>query len=182
MIYYDSSLAPVIESIYLEEPIDNRIGSCNIIVNPENLTYIFGKTIIINDPDYIWNDALKLRDQGCKVISRIYTEIEGISYQPYIMRINMSLMWNGETIDLGDKSLHMREILDLLSQDDDQKFKYEIDKKRLYFPKIKTKSGIYDIHGSLGALGWALHQVGIDTSKDCKFKNLDLLKLGKVFN
>ena len=181
MIYYDTSLASVIESIYLDESLDNRIGTCNIIVNPENLTYIFGKTIIISDPDYLWEDAIKLSNQGCRVISRIKTDIQGIHYQPYIMRVNMSIIWNGETIDLKKESLCMKDILSYLIDDRDQKFKYDIEKRMLYFPKIKTDTGILDLHGDLSSLGWALHQVGINVKKDCKFNNLDLIKSGKLY-
>jgi hypothetical protein len=181
MIYYESDLAPVIESIYLEESLDNRLGLCNILVNPERLDYMFGKTVIINDPNYLWQDAIKLMSQGCKVISRIKTSVEGISYQPYILNVNMSILWNGETIDLRDNPLPMNEILSLLVSDHDQKFKYDIDKRELYFPKIKTRSGTKDIYGNLSALGWALNQVGENQIDDEKFKNLDLIKTNKVF-
>lgn len=181
MIYYESDLAPVIESIYLEEPLDSRLGSCNILVNPRNINYIFGKTIIINDPDYelVW--ALRLIEQGCKVISRIQVGVEGIDFQPYIMRVNFNIMWNGEVIDLGNEKVHMKEVLSLLSSDNDQKFKYDIEKRCLYFPKISLKTGCKDHFGNLTALGWALHQVGENQGNFGKFENLDLVKTKKCF-
>lgn len=180
MIYFESDLAPVIESIYLGENISDRLGSCNILVNPIHLDYMFGKTVIINDPDYLWVNAIKLRDQGCKIISRIKTGVEGISFQPYIMRINMSLMWNGEVLDMTDKNKSMSSILESLIKDEDQKFKYDIEKKILYFPKIKTVSGTKDLFGNLSILGWALHQVG-ENQIVSRFSNLDIIKSKKVF-
>src|SRR5574344_1216739 len=181
MIYFESDLAPVIESIYLGENISDRLGACNILVNPVRLDYMFGKTVIINDPDYLWVNAIKLRDQGCRVISRIRTDIDGISFQPYIMRINMSIMWNGEIVDLRETNKSMSSILDYLNNDDDQKFKYDINKMTLYFPKVKTKTGNKDLYGNLTALGWALHQVGENQEIDSKFNNLDIIKSKKVF-
>ena len=51
MIYLEG-LESIAESIYLDENLDNRAGNCNIFVNPDNIGYIVGKTIIINKLGY----------------------------------------------------------------------------------------------------------------------------------
>lgn len=180
MIYYDRDLSPVIESIYLGEPLSGNLGKCNILVNPEHLEYMFGKTVIINDPDYSWSDAITLTRQGCRVISRLRTEIQGIDFQPYILRVNMSLRWNGEFLDFSSSRVHMSDVLGSLCGDD-QKFKYDIDKRELYFPKILCGQGVQDYFGNLTALGWALQQVGCNIINSSKFVDLDLKKTKKVW-
>ena len=173
MVYYSDSLAPIIESIYLEEPIDSSLPHCNIVVNPKNLSYIYGKTIIINDPSYDWSEVVSLAEgHGCRVISRYSVPFPDILVQPYLIRINPHLLWSGEVLER-DPTRSQEEILDSLVEKDDQHFRYDPDKRILYFPKIPGQFN----PGS--ALAWALHQVGENQEFSGKFQDLDVLKLYK---
>lgn len=178
MIYYSNSLDAVIESIYLGEGLEDSLGRCNIIVNPVNLNYMSGKIAIINDYNYSWNSVSQLVETGSKVISRVHTNIPGVNYQPYILRVNQRIRWNGEILDLRGKKYKTQEILSLLCGED-QKFKYDVEKQELYFPKILTETGTKDSLGDLSCLGWALQQVGINIKTDTKFTDLDVVKTMK---
>ena len=47
MIYLEG-LESIVECIYLNDELDNKISSCDVFVNPESIKYLTGKTIIIN--------------------------------------------------------------------------------------------------------------------------------------
>lgn len=173
MIYFSSSLDSIIESIYLDEGVSDKLGKCNIIVNPKNLNYIFGKIVIINDPNYPISDAVTLANNGCKVISRLNFEIPGIKYQPYILNINMNIMWNGEYYEPSENTIK--------TIYDNNLFKYNEDRKILYMPKIfPWPIDVKDEGGSLSGLGWALQQVGENIIEDTYFRDLDVIKTKKI--
>lgn len=166
-------ISSLIESIYLKESVGNRQGICNIFVNPESVSYLAGKTIIINMPDYPEEKLEILKNNGCKIISRIYTNIGYIEVQPYILRVDFDILWNGRT--LGDDT----ETDEILSEGDSC---FDEDNGILYFPKIvyKDKSKLMDSWGNLNCIGWALQQVGINVKTDTPFINLDIIKTKKV--
>lgn len=174
MIYF-SGLDSIIESVYLSSDLDNKIGGCDVFVNPINLKYLVGKVVILSDPDYPDSNIDVLSLNGCHIISRTYRSRDDIEVQPYILRLNFDAMWNGMVIqDLGELELDT-----LLDKDI---CRYDILKGVLYFPKI-YKTGRYktsDEYGNLSYLGWVLQQVGINIKQSSVFSNLDILKTGKV--
>lgn len=165
MVYF-SDLNSVIESIYLSETLGEKIGTCNIFINPENISYLIGKVVIINKLDYPENNIIKLISNRCKVISRIYINMEEVSFQPYILYPEFNIMWNGCEVDL---------ISDILSN-----CSFDLKKLKLFFPKVKSKAYRIDDKGNLTALGWALQQVGVNIIKDTPFIDLDILKIKKM--
>lgn len=171
MIYF-SGLDSIIESIYLSDELDNRVGSCEVFINPDNVKYIIGKTVIISVCDYPSEKIDILSKNGCHIISRVYSSREDVEVQPYIMRLNFSIMWNG-------RSLNSCDSLDSLLDNDN--CTYDLDNNTLYFPKIispilKTK----DEYENLTVLGWVLQQIGINIKQSTVFENLDIIKTGKV--
>ena len=68
MIYLEG-LESVIESVYLNDPVSDKVGECKVLVNPENIKYLTGRTIILtgNKP-YPEEKITKLLDNGCKII------------------------------------------------------------------------------------------------------------------
>lgn len=165
MIYYDGDLGSIIESVYLREDLDEHLSVSGIVVNPANPQYIFCKTVVLNDPTYL--HAHILSEHGCRVLSRI-EGMEGTEYQPYIIRPDLMLQWNGEVLEFDEKKGYTeicKEVLEehiRLGEDG-----------RLYFPKILSSTI------PLGsALSWALHQVGIQYFSG-RYQDLDVLKTCK---
>ena len=171
MIYLDS-LESIIESVYLEDSLSGKVGECNVFVNPGSIKYLTSKTVVITVNDYGADKISSLLDNGCKVISRVYCDNDKVEIQPYIMRINNDIMWNGEILTQfsGTRSLI-----------DSGNVRYDDETGRLYFPKIyDPEIDIVDAYGNLTSLGWALQQVGINIKTDTAFTNLDLIKTGKI--
>ena len=171
MIYF-SGLDSIIESIYLDDNITNKLGTSNIFVNPENVKYIIGKIIIINTCDYPEEKINTLLSNNCKIISRVYINNSKVDIHPYILKLNFNIMWNGKVI--GDYST-LDEILD------NDECSFNINDNTLYFPKINNnKLKTKDTFGNLTAIGWVLQQVGVNIKSDTPFINLDIIKTGKV--
>lgn len=177
MIYLDG-LSSIIESEYLNEELSTRVSQCSVFVNPENIRYLVGKVIIINSIEYDTDTNIPiLLQNNCKVISRIKTEIDEVSFQPYIMNINRRIRWNGKTIEEPET---LNKILD------DGWCEFDISKYFLYFPKVSFTPDnhigpeVIDAEGNLTGYGWALHQVGINIRPDTPFRNLDIIKTGKI--
>lgn len=172
MIYFEG-LESIIECIYLEDTISNRTGNCNIFINPENITYMIGKTVIINSCEYPDDNIKILLGNGCKVISRVYNDIPGVEVRPYILKINDRVFWNGMIVD---KFSDFSELLEM------DYCKFDMDNYKLYFPKILGDMEDYrvmDAYGNLSVLGWVLQQVGVNIKKDTPFTNLDVIKTQK---
>ena len=170
MIYLEG-LESVIESVYLNDPVSDKVGECKVLVNPENIKYLTGRTIILtgNKP-YPEEKITKLLDNGCKIISRVYTENPNIEVQPYILRLCFDIMWNGRVIN---------SCLDVPDLFNSEEILYK--SGVLYFPKIyDPRILVQDNYGNLNCIGWALQQVGINIKKDTPFTNLDILKTGKI--
>lgn len=168
MVYFNG-LDSIIESIYLEDKLGNKVGDCNVFINPDNIKYLVGKVVIINSLTYPAINIQSLIDNGNKVVSRIKTKIKEVFYQPYIIRVAPGIMYNGRTVC---GKISNDEIL--------QDYCYFPDSV-LYFPKLDPSYyDVMDDSGNLTALGWALHQVGVKIRDDLSFQNLDIIKLGKI--
>lgn len=178
MVFNDGILSNI-EATYLEEPTNSRIGNCGILINPGEVSYIINKTIIINRPDYPLENIYKLLERRNHIISRIQlgdkSLVGRIHFEPYIMRVNYSLCWNGDVLSYpgGDDVVGWLEDGQLDSMPD-------TDKVVLYFPKLLNlpESVLMDGLGNLTSLGWAEHQVGINLGKT--YLDMDLLKTNKV--
>ena len=146
MIYFEG-LESIAESIYLDENLDNRSGNCNIFVNPENIGYLVGKTIIINTLNYPESKIQKLLENRCKIISRVKINDERIEFCPYILRVCMGISWNGIDLDefprLGLSTLFEEELCSFSTSD-----------YVLHFPRISSRTNTNDEDGNLTALGW----------------------------
>ena len=175
MIYF-SGLDSVIESIYLGEDLGNKVGECDIFVNPERVSYIADRVVIISSPSYPESSIETLLINGNKVISRVRvnknSEItdettRSVLFQPYIMRVSGNIIFSGLVVPYSDSLLR-----DYCT--------YDPDLCSLYFPKLSGKMpDLMDDLGNLSYLGWALHQVGQNTGESC-FKDLDIVKLKKI--
>lgn len=172
MIYLEG-LGSVIESIYLEEDLSNKVGNCNVFVNPSNVKYIIGKTVIINTCEYPESNLNVLIENKCNVISRVYIENQNIEIQPYILRICPQVMWNGRIIE---EPMTLNNILDC------GYCEFDSDEFKLYFPKFYNCSDTKpkDEYGNLTVLGWVLQQVGININKKTPLTDLDIIKTGKI--
>ncbi len=171
MIYLEG-LESIIESVYLNDRLSDKIGECKVLVNPGNIKYLTGRTIILTgNKEYPEEKISKLYDNGCKIISRTYTSNPKIEVQPYILRLSFGIMWNGRIINT---CLDTSDLLD----SEDIVYKSGV----LYFPKIYDPTiSICDSYGNLNCIGWALQQVGMNIKTDTPFVNLDILKTGKIF-
>lgn len=177
MVYLEG-LESIIECIYLNEELDNKISTCEVFVNPSDVKYVVGKTVIINVLGYPKNMVDALLKNNCRIISRVYDiENEKIEVRPYILRLNTNIQWNGRLVeDYGDN------LTDLLERNECD---FSIDDYMLYFPKIKSldkgNSKTMDLYGNLTAVGWALQQVGVNLSSNSTFTDLDIVKTKKLF-
>lgn len=172
MIYFEG-LESIIECLYLEDNISNRPSNCDIFVNPENITYMMGRTVIINSCDYPEENVKTLLSNGCRVISRVYSDIPEIEVRPYILKLNERINWNGEVV---------RKFSDFSELLEEDHCRFDIDNYKLYFPKIyglSEENKVMDDYGNLSVLGWVLQQVGINIKTDTPFINMDVIKTQK---
>ena len=183
MIYFDETenniLNSIVEGIYLSEKFSDRIGNSDIVVCPCNIKYIVNKTVIINKLDYPITSIQRLLENGCDIISRVDLGemMDYIEHQPYIMKPDFGIMWNGMTVDVSDL-VDLYEIVQAL--EDRIVFNPEKDLV-LYFPKLigVNKKFVQDNKSNLTALGWLMHQVGVNT-RESEFLDMDLLKTKKL--
>lgn len=177
MVYF-SGLSSIIESIYLDENLNDKIGSSKIFINPKNISYLTGKVIIINELNYPEKNIETLIKNNCKIISRIKLDNSpNIEFQPYILRVCFGIRWNGITIELPEETKEMIDtILDNCS--------YMSDKKILLFPKLvgdNVNKIATDDSENLTGIGWALQQSGINICKtETPFIDLDIIKTKKM--
>jgi hypothetical protein len=178
-----NSFESVIEALYLGEALTCDLGKSDVRVNPKfdrlELDYTFGKTIILTDDLTEEQVITKLLGGNNRIISRVKYKNPEVLFQPYIMRINFNVMWNGETYKCPPNLTNSREIFKWIG--DIGSYDCE-DNVELYFPKILgvPENITKDKDGNLNSLGWVLHQVGINLDKTSKFKDLDLLKTKKI--
>ena len=173
MIYFEG-LDTVIESIYLDDELGNKIGECSVFINPDNTKYLIGRTVILNSTIYLESKIKELLDNGNQVISRLNLGIDGILYQPYLLRISEKIQYSGKEVYKAN---------DYTAKDILQNYcNLDPETGTLYFPKLYNlpKYLLQDNFGNLSGLGWACQQVGINIKEDTVFKNLDVIKLKKL--
>ena len=175
MIYYSDQVEELIEGVYLGEELSTRTGCCGIYVNPANIKYLVGKIVIINRFDYDPSNIGELCGNGCKVISRVWIGDQRVSYQPYIIRVDEGISWNGLELETGPDG----DVYELLRDNYTARTNDRGGDVRLFFPKIYDVEGVLDERGNLSGLGWALHQVGVNIG-DQAYKDLDVLKTKKL--
>lgn len=177
MISISGGLPSIVESIYLGEELGSYDGCSDIIVNPLKTKYLTGKVVIINDVGYDSSEVETLRRNGCKVISRV-SSVEGDTFQPYLIRICYDVMWNGDTLERLPSVIKADDIV--LGRSEVCRLK--LPDYKLFFPKIERvrKEELMDHLGNLSWLGWVLHQVGINLKEGTDFKDLDVIKTGKI--
>ena len=125
-----TGLDSVIESLYLKERLTNQSKSGNILINPVNVTYTTGKTIVINHKYYPLDWIKQLVKNRNKVITRLNFNIPGSIFDPYILRINDNILSSGEYIDLIGEGFY-------------QEVEYKFDGTKLYYPIPRS---FYDHH------------------------------------
>lgn len=172
----DNALYSIIEGIYLSERFDVRFKNSNILVCPDRTKYVIGKTIIINSNNYPIDKCIELFNNGCTIISRVKYDLDFVNYQPYLLYPEPNIMWNGMSISA--KDLDIIEITRKL----EESIIFNMSEGKLYFPKLLNLDNklLYSEEGDLTALGWLMHQVGINVSKNSLFQDLDLLKTCKT--
>ncbi len=183
MLYLDdceiNSLYSIIESIYLGEKSSDRLSNSGILVNPDRVNYISGKTVVINHLPYSMELCDILHSNGCSIISRIQLSEsrDYIKFQPYYIKPEFRIAWNGMTLDV--KDLDFPEIMESL---EDSVILILSEQPEIYFPKLLNlrQDLVYDDSSNLTALGWLMHQVGLNTDKGSKFQDMDLLKTKKM--
>lgn len=171
MIFLDG-LNSLIESIYLNEEISSKPGNSTIFVNPENVKYIIGKIIIVSSVSYPEEKINVLISNNCKIISRVKINNPKVELAPYILKMDLNIMWNG-------KILNNFESMNKILEEDDCSF--DMNSNTLYFPKLSyIPKEAMDEYGNLSSLGWVLQQVGTNIKENTPFKNLDILKTKKI--
>jgi len=183
MIYLDDSIENTLycisEGMYLGEKFSDRFGNSDILINPLSIKYVTGKCIIINQPNYPKENIDILRSNGGNtIISRVKLDYmpEDVEFDPYEIQVELSVMWNGMYICVNN--LDINEITQKL----ENSIIFSEDRTELYFPKLLNikEELIRDSEGNITALGWLLHQVGINTAKNSVFQDLDALKIQKI--
>lgn len=151
-------LPSILESLYLEEQLTTKIREITIEVNPVNLKFLSGKTIIINSRDYV----LPAEHGYCNtIISRVKEcQSSDITYLPYLPKVIPNIVWNGMYVD------SLEEAEDV----------YLFDEKTIYFPKINN----FNVSDEdLDYLGFLEYQVGYNFFENSPFQDLDILKCRK---
>lgn len=165
MIYFNG-LFSILESLYLNINVTDKLINSTIIVNPNSASYTFGKTIILNMPGINENLIEKLINNGNTIISRIPGYNSKIKIVPYLEKVLFNINWNGKT----EEYISMRNIEDI---------DFEVNYPNLYFPKAKKYEDTL-INNYPSALGILLYQVGMDNIINNKlFNNLDIIKCKK---
>lgn len=166
-----NGIESIIESTYLNEIISTKISSCNIFVNPKNIKFLARKIVIINITNYQEEYIKQLLDNECKVISRVKYDFKDVEFEPYILKINSNVFWNGDTIKQPE------ELNDIL---EDDLCYYDINNNILRFPKLTDLKNVIDKEGNLSCIGWTMQQIGINLKTNTPFVNLDILKTKKI--
>lgn len=185
---FKNSLASILEAIYLKEPITSKFGKAGIAVNPMNLDYILGRIIIFNLPGIPENIVREAVEHSKTVISRVKfgnPDLDKrVNFQPYIMRIDSDVMWDGTAFPCPDEIKETQEVLDMFGDIRDFP-ESEIPEctPEISIPKIThiRESLVHDCDGNLTCLGWALHQVGVNCGESSKYQDMDVIKTWKVW-
>lgn len=168
-LIFGTDLGSLVESVYLGIPYTDNQRGYGIIVNPYRVTYIVGKTVIINRFDYPQDLITELSRNNNTIISRVWKESEGVIFDPYLPRINMKIQWNGEVLEtLGEENIEMN-----------TQIYYSMDSDTLFFPKVRYYRDLPGPKGEMNFIGYLLYQTGRNLYKESEFKNLDLIKCKK---
>ena len=169
---FGSDLGSLVESIYLGIPYTDSQKKFNIIVNPLRITYLIGKTVIINRFDYPKGNIKTLITNKNKIISRVWlgdVYMKEVIFDPYLPGLNMNIAWNGETLEtLGEENIEMNNPI-----------YYSMDSDTLFFPKVKNYRDSPGEKGEYNFIGYLLYQTGLNLYKNSEFKNLDIVKCRK---
>ena len=169
---FGSDLGSLVESIYLGIPYTDNQRDYKIIVNPCKITYLIGKTVIINRFDYPRENISTLVMNRNKIISRVWLGnkyMKDILFDPYLPRLNMGIAWNGEILEtLGEENIDMKNPI-----------YYSLDSDVLFFPKVKNYRDKPGEKGEYNFIGYLLYQTGLNIYKESEFKNLDIVKCRK---
>lgn len=161
-----TNLDSIIESLYLNIPLTNKFRDSKIIVNPENITYLVGKTIVINRFSYSNEDINILIKNNNKIVSRLFSNDSRINFIPYFPRMCSKIFWNGEYVKF-------------LNEDIYENVDYVFDGESLFYPKCKEYLNILGEHSDCNALGYLLYQLGENIYQETPFIDLDIVKIGK---
>lgn len=166
-----SDLASIVEELYLGVSRTEVNRGYTTLVNPSSVSYVIGKSIIINSLNYPRQKIMTLLENGCNVVSRVWLEddiMKSIRYCPYLIRANQRIMWSGETIDtLGEEDLEYADVY------------YSFDSQTLFFPKVMSPRSCVGPKGELNCIGYLLHQVGQNINEQTEIKDLDIVKTEK---
>ncbi len=170
-------ISRLIELVYLQDRFSDSIAKSNILINPDKADYIYGKLIIFNLQERINHDLVStLLSHGCKIISRIPVNGEpDINYQPYILRVDRNVMWNGEILDRTEYDNDTHEnILGILGKT--EKYKLDLVHGRNIFYSSKILINKNEDHNYIDVLDWLLIQTGLGEKE---YSDFDLVKSGK---
>lgn len=170
-------ISRLIELVYLQDRFSDSIAKSNILINPDKADYIYGKLIIFNLQERINHDLVStLLSHGCKIISRIPVNGEpDINYQPYILRVDKNVMWNGEILDRTEYDNDTHEnILGILGKT--EKYKLDLVHGQNIFYSSKILINKNEDHNYIDVLDWLLIQTGLGEKE---YSDFDLVKSGK---
>lgn len=164
---FGTDLGSLVESVYLGIPYTDNLRGYNVIVNPEKVTYIVGKTVIINRFDYPEQLITELTRNHNTIISRVWKP--GTIFDPYLPRLNQRIQWNGEVLEtLGEENIEIHNPI-----------YYSMDSDVLFFPKVRHYRDRVGQKGELNFIGYLLYQTGRNLYPESEFKDLDLVKCRK---
>ena len=170
-------ISRLIELVYLQDRFSDSIAKSNILINPDKADYIYGKLIIFNLQERINHNLVStLLSHGCKIISRIPVNGEpDINYQPYILRVDKNVMWNGEILDRTEYDNDTHEnILGILGKT--EKYKLDLVHGQNIFYSSKILINKNEDHNYIDVLDWLLIQTGLGEKE---YSDFDLVKSGK---
>lgn len=166
-LIFGSDLGSLVESVYLGIPYTDSQKNVDIFVNPTRITYIVGKTIIINRHDYPQDHIKILSQNNNKIISRVWKE--NTIFDPYLPRVNFGIQWNGEILEtIGEENIEVNNPI-----------YFSMDSDTLFFPKTKYYRDSPGPKGEYNFIGYLLYQTGRNLYKNSEFKNLDIIKCKK---
>ena len=176
---FESGIDSFIEAAYLGVPVTTRGLEGFVNVNPSSFRYLMGKVAVINNPDYPIENIRWMLENDIKVISRISNPL--VECDPYILRIEFKVMWNGDVIHYVPGSTYS-DILNVLKINSEVEPVNTDQPMRVFLPKIEgiPENILLDTLGNLTGLGWAMHQVGINVRRDLPYQDLDLYKTKKI--
>ena len=154
-LLFSVDLPSITESLYLGINYTDSPRDYNIIVNPENVTYLIRKCVIINDHNYPESNINILLGNGCSIISRIYYDRSDIKFSPYLFRYNSRIVWNGES-----------------------GISWSFNSGILHMSKPSSKDLRFGKQGESDYLGYLAHQVGVHVYPG-PYQDLDLVKIKK---